>query len=232
MPSLRDAVQRARAVHRRRVHREHEPGDHAEDHHACRARCRRSGRTRRCRRRSASSSVGDRRGAERAAEAERQQRVDQRRRTAPTRAAPSACRSPVSWYSGANVATTSIPYADQHMKYSQTRASGEAAARADLPRSCSSCDQSPVRYGRNMSTNGGDDQQPAGDVAEPHRRAHAEDVEEPDEQDQHAAEARSASVMSKPAPLWRPVVSENHSAWMSVPATSPLTASTTDQPIQ
>ena len=28
------------------------------------------------------------------------------------------------------------------------------------------------------------------------------------------------------------VESENHSAWISVPATSPLTASTTDQPIQ
>ena len=27
-------------------------------------------------------------------------------------------------------------------------------------------------------------------------------------------------------------MSENHSAWISVPATSPLTASTTDQPIQ
>ena len=28
------------------------------------------------------------------------------------------------------------------------------------------------------------------------------------------------------------VLSENHSAWMSVPATSPLIDSTTDQPIQ
>ena len=40
------------------------------------------------------------------------------------------------------------------------------------------------------------------------------------------------SVRSKPPPLSAHVESENHSAWISVPATRPLTASTTDQPIQ
>ena len=39
-------------------------------------------------------------------------------------------------------------------------------------------------------------------------------------------------LRSKPAPLAVQVLSENHSARISVPATSPLTASTTDQPIQ
>jgi hypothetical protein len=39
-------------------------------------------------------------------------------------------------------------------------------------------------------------------------------------------------LRSKPAPLDVQVESENHSAWISVPATSPFTASTTDQPIQ
>ena len=39
-------------------------------------------------------------------------------------------------------------------------------------------------------------------------------------------------LRSKPAPLEVHVLSENHSAVISVPATSPLTASTTDQPIQ
>ena len=54
--------------------------------------------------------------AERAADAERQQHVDERRRTAPrVRSAMRVSRC-VSWYSGAKVATTSIPYDDQHMK--------------------------------------------------------------------------------------------------------------------
>ena len=39
-------------------------------------------------------------------------------------------------------------------------------------------------------------------------------------------------LRSKPAAVSVQVLSENHSAWISVPATSPLTASTTDQPIQ
>ena len=42
----------------------------------------------------------------------------------------------------------------------------------------------------------------------------------------------TASDRSKPAKLSVHVESANHSAWISVPATSPLTASTTDQPIQ
>ena len=42
----------------------------------------------------------------------------------------------------------------------------------------------------------------------------------------------TARLRSKPPPEADHVLSENHSAWISVPATSPLTASTTDQPIQ
>ena len=38
--------------------------------------------------------------------------------------------------------------------------------------------------------------------------------------------------MSNPPPLTDQLLLENHSAWMSVPATRPLTDSTTDQPIQ
>src|SRR5215204_5739203 len=60
----------------------------------------------------------------------------------------------VSWYSGANVATTSIPYDDQHMKYSQTSASARPPL-APMLKSMLDPDQSPVRYGRNMSTNAG-----------------------------------------------------------------------------
>ncbi len=37
---------------------------------------------------------------------------------------------------------------------------------------------------------------------------------------------------SKPAPVWVQVLSSNHSAWISEPATKPLIESTTDQPIQ
>ena len=40
------------------------------------------------------------------------------------------------------------------------------------------------------------------------------------------------SVRSKPAPDVSHVDPENHSDWMSVPATSPLIDRTTDQPIQ
>ena len=40
------------------------------------------------------------------------------------------------------------------------------------------------------------------------------------------------SVKSKLPTLSAQVESENHSAWISVPATSPLIDSTTDQPIQ
>jgi hypothetical protein len=43
---------------------------------------------------------------------------------------------------------------------------------------------------------------------------------------------RIGSERSKPAPDVVHVVSENHSAWISEPATRPLTERTTDQPIQ
>jgi hypothetical protein len=59
-----------------------------------------------------------------------------------------------SWYSGANVATTSIPYDDQHMKYSHTSASARPPL-APIWNSMFELDQSPVTYGRNISTNAG-----------------------------------------------------------------------------
>ena len=40
------------------------------------------------------------------------------------------------------------------------------------------------------------------------------------------------SERSNPAPLLVHVFFENHSAWISVPATRPLIERTTDQPIQ
>ena len=43
---------------------------------------------------------------------------------------------------------------------------------------------------------------------------------------------RIGSERSKPAPLCVQVVLENHSDWISEPATSPLIESTIDQPIQ
>src|SRR3954469_11946502 len=60
----------------------------------------------------------------------------------------------VSWNSGANVATTSIPYADQHMKYSHTSTSASPPPEP-IDHVMFELDQSPVRYGRNMSTNAG-----------------------------------------------------------------------------
>ena len=59
-----------------------------------------------------------------------------------------------SWYSGANVATTSIPYDDQHMKYSQTSASASPPL-APMSKLMFELDHSPVMYGRNISTNAG-----------------------------------------------------------------------------
>src|SRR3954453_17225235 len=60
----------------------------------------------------------------------------------------------VSRNSGANVATTSMPYADQHMKYSQTSTSASPPPEP-IDQVMFELDQSPVRYGRNMSTNAG-----------------------------------------------------------------------------
>src|SRR5829696_9763277 len=60
----------------------------------------------------------------------------------------------VSWYSGAKVATTSIPYDDQHMKYSQTSASASPPL-APMLKLMFELDQSPVMYGKNISTNAG-----------------------------------------------------------------------------
>jgi hypothetical protein len=60
----------------------------------------------------------------------------------------------VSWNSGAKVATTSIPYADQHMKYSHVRISGSPPPEPISQVMFELC-QSPVTYGRNMSTNAG-----------------------------------------------------------------------------
>src|SRR3954451_12519940 len=60
----------------------------------------------------------------------------------------------VSRNSGANVATTSIPYADQHMMYSHTRTSASPPPEP-IDHVMFELDQSPVRYGRNMSTNAG-----------------------------------------------------------------------------
>jgi hypothetical protein len=47
-----------------------------------------------------------------------------------------------------------------------------------------------------------------------------------------AAPMRMGSERSKPAPDVLQSVLEKNSAWISVPATRPLTESTTDQPIQ
>ena len=60
----------------------------------------------------------------------------------------------VSWNSGANVATTSIPYADQHMKYSHVSTSGRPPPVPMFHCMFELC-QSPVMYGRNMSTKTG-----------------------------------------------------------------------------
>ena len=60
----------------------------------------------------------------------------------------------VSWNSGANVATTSIPYADQHMKYSHVITSGSPPPEPISHVMFELC-QSPVTYGRNMRTNAG-----------------------------------------------------------------------------
>src|SRR3954453_2207754 len=97
----------------------------------------------------------------------------------------------VSWNSGANVATTSIPYADQHMKSSQTSKSARpppdppdpergAPPRADRPRHVRA---RPVtgEIRQEHERERRDAEQSAGDIAEPDRRTDAEDVEQPDE---------------------------------------------------
>src|SRR3954471_6363526 len=60
----------------------------------------------------------------------------------------------VSWNSGANVATTSMPYEDQHMMYSHTRMSARPPPDPMDHVMFALC-QSPVMYGRNMSTKAG-----------------------------------------------------------------------------
>ena len=57
----------------------------------------------------------------------------------------------VSWNSGANVATTSMPYADQHMKYSHVMTSGMPPL-APMSQLRLEPWKSPVRYGMNIST--------------------------------------------------------------------------------
>src|SRR5215211_9204279 len=59
-----------------------------------------------------------------------------------------------SWYSGANAATVSNPYADQPMKYSQVMASPRPPF-APISQVMLSPDQSPVMYGRNISVAAG-----------------------------------------------------------------------------
>src|SRR4051795_11040392 len=73
--------------------------------------------------------------------------------SADERSARGVSRS-VSWNSGANVATTSMPYADQHMKNSQTRISARPPPEP-IDHVMFELDQSPVMYGRNISTNAG-----------------------------------------------------------------------------
>ena len=136
-----------------------------------------------------------------------------------------------SWYSGANVATTSIPYDDQHMKYSQTSASASPPL-APMSKLMFELDQSPVMYGQEHQHERRDAQQRAGHVAEPDGRPDAVDVEQPDEHDQPDADHDRQAEVEAAAASRTTSMSENHSAWISVPATSPLTASTTDQPIQ
>src|SRR5215207_6648630 len=136
----------------------------------------------------------------------------------------------VSWYSGANVATTSIPYDDQHMKYSHTSASASPPL-APICHSMFELDQSPVTYGRNISTNAG--MQRSAPVTYANQTAgRTPRMLNTQTRTIRPMPMTIGRLMSNPAPLSTHVESENHSAWISVPATSPLTASTTDQPIQ
>ena len=73
--------------------------------------------------------------------------------SADTRSALAVSRS-VSWNSGANVATTSMPYADQHMKYSHVSASASPPP-APIAQVKFALFQSPVRYGKTISTKRG-----------------------------------------------------------------------------
>jgi hypothetical protein len=64
-----------------------------------------------------------------------------------------------SWYSGANAATVSKPYDDQPMKYSHVSASARPPL-SPMLHCMLSLDQSPVRYGRNMSVAAGTSSSP------------------------------------------------------------------------
>ena len=66
----------------------------------------------------------------------------------------------VSWYSGAKLAQTSIPYADQHMMNSHISAIERSLKPSDAsPALCDvlrfELDQSPVMYGITMKMNSG-----------------------------------------------------------------------------
>ena len=196
-PVLGDPVERSRAVHRRRVHRQHEPRDDAEDHHAAeevadeRVECVRVPRDQ-------SRVGGDRLRAEGAARTERQQHVDHRReqRRAPQRHPRVALRVAVLRRERRHHLDPVGRPAHEVEPHERER---QAAVLADVE-----VDVRARPVARDVRQEHqherGDAEQRAGHVAEPDRGPHAVDVEQPDEHDQPDADHdRQAQVEARAA---------------------------------
>src|SRR4051812_43345733 len=123
-----------------------------------------------------------------------------------------------------------MPYADQHMKYSQTSTSASPPPEP-IDQVMFELDQSPVRYGRNMSTNAGMHSRPP--VTYPnHTAGRTPKTLKAQTMAMSAAPRTIGRDRSKPAPDVDQSALEKNSDCSSVPATRPFTDSTTDQPIQ
>src|SRR3954454_22027299 len=123
-----------------------------------------------------------------------------------------------------------MPQADQHMMYSQRRTSASPPPEP-IDQVMFELDQSPVTYGRNISTNAGMHSSPP--VTYPnHTAGRTPKTLKNQTTAMSTAPSTIGSVRSKPAPVCDHVAPEKNSDWMSVPATRPLTDSTPDQPIQ
>ena len=183
MPALEIPYKRPAAVGGRRVHRQNQAREDENEHDA---------------REPAPDEVVEERyvelalrtrlvqgvDADRAADRHRQEDVDEQRegrRRAQTRA---PCRASCRGTRGRSSPPTSIPYADQAFRNSQTNAICQPPHGPPTVQWRFELCQSPRKNGMKINTKSGIIRSAAGDVAEPERRLDTEDVEEPDPDDQ------------------------------------------------
>src|SRR3954452_16864435 len=116
------------------------------------------------------------------------------------------------------------------MKYSHTSTSASPPPEP-IDQVMFELDQSPVRYGRNMSTNAGMHNRTP--VTYPNHTAGRTPKTLNSQTTRMRPQPRTTgSVIVKPAPAFDQSELEKNSDWISTPATRPLTDNTTDQPIQ